>query len=294
MVSLIEFLMFDLDADGYVGVEEAVELFYRRYGRTVLFKKEGVKGMGSETISGTAPGAQGNKLCFHDFVKHDLAFYSISRQMKDRATYVIAKKRGQEAAKKAEDAPHRPGDTNATGPPPGVPRAGAGVSPRQRANSIVGGQLHNRLFDSGPSSLGAVDEAAGGGDVDSAGSPGPSPRARKGKTRALEAELDRSNSPKHSNNSLAKFAAMQDRLGGAARGHLVTRNSSRATESGIADADDDGATERVPERITAKEALQKLQTLKVRRGSEVIYTYHGLSNTAADENQNDGKSSGRR
>ena len=37
--------MFDLDADGFVGVEEAVELFYRRYGREVLFKKDSVKGV---------------------------------------------------------------------------------------------------------------------------------------------------------------------------------------------------------------------------------------------------------
>ena len=45
LFSLIEFLMFDLDADGFVGVEEAVELFYRRYGREVLFKKDSVKGV---------------------------------------------------------------------------------------------------------------------------------------------------------------------------------------------------------------------------------------------------------
>ena len=49
MVSLIEFLMFDR-ADGFVGVEEAVELFYRRYGREVLFK-EGVKGVTSENAT---------------------------------------------------------------------------------------------------------------------------------------------------------------------------------------------------------------------------------------------------
>lgn len=65
LFSLIEFLLFDLDADGFIGVDEAVELFYRRYGREVLFKKEGVKGMGGKAGSGDAPGAAGNMLCFH-------------------------------------------------------------------------------------------------------------------------------------------------------------------------------------------------------------------------------------
>jgi calmodulin len=33
MYSLIEFLMFDLGANGSVSVDEATEIFYRRYGR---------------------------------------------------------------------------------------------------------------------------------------------------------------------------------------------------------------------------------------------------------------------
>ena len=266
MFSLIEFLMFDLDADGFVGVEEAVELFYRRYGREVLFKKEAVKGMALDNVAGT----QGHLLSFHDFVKHDLAFYTISRQMADRAAYVAAKrKREREASNKDKEEPHQPDDTSVTVPAVGtLPLALGGRSPRSRANSIVGGELHARLFDSGSkhTSLDAVDENGGSG---------PSPRARK-----LAQELGRGGQPPKSvtNNSLAKFAAMYDRASAGARGHLVTRNSSRTTLAGTAEAEDDEAPERVPERITTKEALRKQEALKARRGSEVIYTYHGLSN----------------
>ena len=267
LFSLIEFLMFDLDADGFVGVEEAVELFYRRYGREVLFKKEAVKGM---VLDNSAAGAQGHLLSFHDFVKHDLAFYTISRQMADRAAYVAAKrKREREASTKDKEEPHQPVDTLANVPAVGtLPLALGGRSPRSRANSIVGGELHARLFDSGSrhTSLDAVDENGGSG---------PSPRARK-----LAQELGGGGKPPKSvtNNSLAKFAAMHDRASAGARGHLVTSNSSRTTLAGTAEAEDGEATERVPERITAKEALRKQEALKARRGSEVIYTYHGLSN----------------
>lgn len=271
MVSLIEFLMFDLDADGFVGVEEAVELFYRRYGREVLFKKEGVKGMTSDN----ATGAGGNLLSFHDFVKHDLAFYSISRQMADRAAYVAAKKREQEAtekAKKANKEEPQPSETNVPGvegPPSGTssPR-----SPRGRSNSIVGGQLHVRLFDAdakGSAMLSSVDESDAGE---------PTPRSRRGKATKLEQELEAGDtSPKATNNnSLAKFAAMQERASSGARGHLVTRTSSRITDRTAVEAENE-QQERIPERITAKEALLKQETLKMRRGSEVIYTFHGLS-----------------
>jgi hypothetical protein len=283
MVSLIEFLMFDLDADGFVGVEEAVELFYRRYGREVLFKKEGVKGMTSDNATG------GNLLSFHDFVKHDLAFYSISRQMADRAAYVTAKKREQEEVEKVEKAKKKeepqPGQTNvsekqirgsggpATGP--GSPR-----SPRNRANSIVGGQLHVRLFDADAQRSTALDS------VDETDAAGPTPRSRRGKVATLEQDLGGGDkSPRVMNNSLAKFAAMQERVSNGARGHLVTRNSSRMTEAGTTVENEAEQEERVPERITAKEALLKQETLKVRRGSEVIYTFHGLSNAAEDAGQ---------
>lgn len=285
MVSLIEFLMFDLDADGFVGAEEAVELFYRRYGREVLFKKEGVKGMTSENATG------GNLLSFHDFVKHDLAFYSISRQMADRAAYVTAKKREKEKAKKTrtaktEEEEPQPGVTNAIMPGLAGSATGTGPphsphslrSPRNRANSIVGGQLHQRLFDADAQRSTALDS------VNEADAAGPTPRSRRGKVAKLEQELGGGDmSPKVMNNSLAKFAAMQERVSNGARGHLVTRNSSRMTASETAVEPEADQEERIPDRITAKEALLKQETLKVRRGSEVIYTFHGLSGAAGDD-----------
>lgn len=136
---------------------------------------------------------------FTDFVKHDPAFYSISRQMKDRAVYVKNKKDEARIAREREDEPHRPGDTaasvdrlgtggclrlaacslrlapcsvllapcsllvyllllafpavnshqfaNSQQHPPAHTAASPGMSPRKRSNSMVAGQLHERLFD---------------------------------------------------------------------------------------------------------------------------------------------------
>eukprot|EP01048_Picozoa_sp_COSAG05_P015408 COSAG05_NODE_1856_length_3955_cov_1.812241_3_plen_178_part_00 len=82
MYTLIEFLMFDLDADGFVSLEETVELFYRRYGRAVLFKRKGVDGMASGNKepghATTATERRGSMLSFLNLVKHDIAFYPVS------------------------------------------------------------------------------------------------------------------------------------------------------------------------------------------------------------------------
>jgi hypothetical protein len=102
LYTLVEFLMFDLDADGFVSQEECVELFYRRYGRAVLFKKKGVDGMSARQPGGGGAGSshdgstddqrRGNLLPFLHFVKHDIAFYPISRQIEDRRQYCRAQK----------------------------------------------------------------------------------------------------------------------------------------------------------------------------------------------------------
>ena len=75
-------------------------------------------------------------------------------------------------------------------------------------------------------------------------------------------------------------------------GHLVTRNSSRAVESVEVDVEaeeEEAAKKRVPERITAEQGRLRSETLadkedrRLRRGSEVIYTYHGLSAQAKED-----------
>lgn len=137
-----------------------------------------------------------------------------------------------------------------------------------------------RLFDADAQRSTALDS------VDETDAAGPTPRSRRGKVATLEQDLGGGDkSPRVMNNSLAKFAAMQERVSNGARGHLVTRNSSRMTEAGTTVENEAEQEERVPERITAKEALLKQETLKVRRGSEVIYTFHGLSNAAEDAGQ---------
>ena len=107
LFSLIEFLMFDLDADGFVTENEAIELFYRRYGREVLFKKDAVLGM-QRTMETTKASKTAGKnalavdlsehhLSFHDYVRHDLGFYSMSRQMDD-----AVRKRKEQEQREAE------------------------------------------------------------------------------------------------------------------------------------------------------------------------------------------------
>eukprot|EP01052_Picozoa_sp_SAG31_P002710 SAG31_NODE_97_length_25714_cov_19.477142_14_plen_208_part_00 len=68
--------MFDVDNDGYVDLNDVLERFYRRYGRNELF--------GKATVNGISTSDRPRSLSFKEFVKYDLTFYSISRQIQDQ------------------------------------------------------------------------------------------------------------------------------------------------------------------------------------------------------------------
>eukprot|EP01048_Picozoa_sp_COSAG05_P015409 COSAG05_NODE_1856_length_3955_cov_1.812241_4_plen_210_part_00 len=72
--------------------------------------------------------------------------------------------------------------------------------------------------------------------------------------------------------SVERFAEFQKELKGRHRGHLVTRNSARVTTS-----DEVDFVQQPPARITPQQGLQKQRDLRIRRGSDLIYTFHGLN-----------------
>ena len=77
MYTIIEFCLFDLDASGLVGLNEVMEMFYRRYGRIADLDRREMTGI----------------ITFKQFVKRDTAFYALSRQIEDSHKAIDANKR---------------------------------------------------------------------------------------------------------------------------------------------------------------------------------------------------------
>jgi len=75
--TLIVFLTFDLDADGLVSLNDALELVYRRKGKKALLQKNGAR-------SNLNLPAYGDTLSFSEYVKFDFNFYTLTRQLADQ------------------------------------------------------------------------------------------------------------------------------------------------------------------------------------------------------------------
>jgi hypothetical protein len=249
--------MFDLDADGFVSLEETVELFYRRYGRAVLFKKEGVSGMKKEDST------KESMLSFLNFVKHDIAFYPISRQMKDRRLYCKDQK-ANGAAKAAR----------AQGSVLGEDKSSA------RWSEDVITELPGRLWlesmpEDGAGGGMTSDMAAGRREPVAAGqrrnSMAVPPKPASGGRGRKNSVASKRRDSRATENTLEKFSKFQEELKGRHRGHLVTRNSAKSRP------DEVEFVQVPPARITPQQGLQKQRDLRIRRGSDLIYTFHGLN-----------------
>ena len=75
MYNVIEFMVFDIDNDGSIDLEEVMQLFYQRYGKDELF---------SETKDAQGAQRKGKDITFLEFVKHDESFYTMSREIADK------------------------------------------------------------------------------------------------------------------------------------------------------------------------------------------------------------------
>jgi Ca2+-binding EF-hand superfamily protein len=338
LYSLIEFLMFDLDADGYVSLDEAVELFYRRYGREVLFKKNGVQGMQKEKKQ--SQGKMGvavqpsYQLSFYDYVCNDLSFYAISRQMEDSRKAALQQKVDDErrrqvaslaaAATVIDAAPRdfpmgvqlssglgapanfKPGRRSSVASSQTVadrtdaaavdvvsprtilsasalPTVGEdSKSPVSGSQGALSGRSSGRRGSVAPPSArqrGSIsfrrDSSAGTGGLtpgsvrrsSSASSGGITPGS--GRRGTIDPSLG-------AISTLEKFVAMQEQAKQRPRGLLLTNVSSPSVSEMTPTAEEEAAA-RVPIKvITPRQALRKQQDSRFRRGSSLIYTYHGL------------------
>lgn len=77
-------------------------------------------------------------LSFLDFVRHDLAFYSISRQMKDRRLYVTEQRKAAAEAAAIEDKKDKPSPDAASGQ---AQTAQTSHLPHAGVDTIDGGEL---------------------------------------------------------------------------------------------------------------------------------------------------------
>ena len=286
LYNLAEFLLFDLDGDGKISSNDAIEVFYRRWGRDMLFSQMGVKGIEWK---------RREKLKFSEFVKFDLSFVPISRQMQDAENGGSAALEDSELLGLNSDSTgsrHRSGklfhvqQRDGDGKllckarAPNLP-----LSPRSRqtgggsggAASPRGGRGRSSATGGGgkgpDSARRAAGDVVGGyrGAETVPAVPRGSPRASQGVMGVADDDvLEREARPNPP--CSADPAAMP----AANPGADVQAEMKRHAKEAAAAASEGGSARG---GMSAHEALEKQGRVRFRRGSAIIYGFHGLVKT---------------